>query len=289
MRKAFWLVLLLVLPAAVFAQDIPDYTDKYVNDFGGVFSAEQAGELRSLFSGIDTTTTAEVTVLTMTTVSPYAMSDFAQRVFDKWLIGKADKDNGLLILYAKDTQKIWVQTGYGLEGILPDSKIGRILDEAFVPERTAGNVTNGIILAAHAYADVINANAEEVRSGQAGPQAGTSVLPFILIFLLLSIGIPLYFAYNSAHPKCECGGRADAVKTEQKTETKKGPFGFDMTSYYTIVTYKCKKCKKTWTKRKEGSYRRSGAFLLAAGGSGGGGFGGGGFGGGGSGGGGAGR
>jgi uncharacterized protein len=182
-----------------------------------------------------------------------------------------------------------VQTGYGLEGILPDSKVGRILDETFVPARAANDSAGGIVLAAHEYADVINANADEVRSGQAAPKPDTFwFLP--ALFPLIFIIIPIYFAYGQSHPKCSCGGRAEVIETERKTEKKKGPFGADVTTYYTIVTYKCKKCGKTFTKRKEGHYRRHGAFIVAGGfGHGGGGFGGGGFGGGGSGGGGAGR
>jgi uncharacterized protein len=176
-----------------------------------------------------------------------------------------------------------VQTGYGLEGILPDSKVGRILDETFVPARAENDSADGIVQAAHAYADVIVANADEVRSGQAGPKPDTFwFLP--ALFPLFFIIIPIYFAYSQSHPKCECGGRADVVRTEERLEGG---------SYHTLVTYKCRKCGKTFTKRKEGRYRKSGMFLVAMGagrgGFGGGGFGGGGFGGGGSGGGGAGR
>jgi uncharacterized membrane protein YgcG len=58
---------LLVLPALVLAQDIPNYTDKHVNDFAGVFSVEQASELRAIFSQVDQNTTAEMTVLTVDT------------------------------------------------------------------------------------------------------------------------------------------------------------------------------------------------------------------------------
>lgn len=299
MKKSiiFFTIFLLVL-AAAFAQEIPNYQDKYVNDFAHILSISQATELKTLFAAVDQNTTAEITLLTVETVSPTDMSSYAQEVFDKWKIGKVDKDNGLLILYANDTRKIWVQTGYGLEGILPDSKIGRILDETFVPARANNNTAEGIVLAAREYADVITANADEVRSGTAGPKP---IDPLILIAIfvllpLLLVALIAFVIYNYKHPKCPCGGRADAIKTETCSEKNTGAFGMERTTQYTVVTYKCRKCGKTSTKKRKGQYRNAGGGLILIGGGrfggggfGGGGFGGGGFGGGGSGGGGAGR
>ncbi|MEM5804834.1 MAG: TPM domain-containing protein [Candidatus Aenigmatarchaeota archaeon] len=281
-------ILLLVMPA--FAQEVPGYTDKYVNDFAKVLSPGQAGELRAIFSQVDQNTTAEMALLTVDTVSPYAMSDYAQQVFDKWKIGKADKDNGLLMLYAKDTQKIWVSTGYGLEGILPDSKVGRILDETFVPARAAGNATEGIVLAAREYAAVISENANEVISGQTGPSSVPVLLPIFFPLMFIAIIGGTFFS-ALAGPKCpKCGGRMKAVKTEVKAEKRPGPFGMTVETYYTLVTYECAKCEHRTTVKKKGQHRRSGAFVIASfGGGHGGGFHGGGFGGGGFGGGGAGR
>ena len=304
MRRFAVLVAFLVLFGTVAAaQAIPDYTDKYVNDFAGVFNATQVAELRSLFASVDQQTTAEITVLTVDTVSPMDMSQYAQEVFDKWKIGKADKDNGLLILYAKQENKIWVQTGYGLEGILPDSKIGRILDEQYVPRRDAGNVTDGIIEASKALAQVVIDNADEVRSGQAGGSSDFAMWELWssliqIIFPLLFVVIVFSVIFTQSRPKCpRCGGRMKVVKTEIKKETNPGPFGAGV---YTLVTYECEKCKYRIVKRKEGIYRKLGAFIFFSGAArgggggfhgGGGGFGGGGggFGGGGSGGGGAGR
>ena len=292
MRKALCLLFLLLIATPALAQDIPDYTEKYVNDFANIFTYEQASELRALFKGVEDNTTAEATVLTVETVYPMSMSQYAEEVFEEWKIGKAETDNGLLILYAKQEDKIWVATGYGLEGILPDSKVGRILDETFVPARAEGDSPQGIVLAAYAYADVINENAEEVMSGAASP-ALTSFDMFIslvIMFLpLFFIILFLYYAYDQSHPKCSCGGRSDVVKTEVKEKKSPGPFGIEMTTYYTLVTYKCRKCKKKFVKRKEGRYRRGGFFLVGGVGGSGGGFSGGGFGGGGFGGGGAGR
>ena len=69
-----------------------------------------------------------------------------------------------MILYSVNEKRIEVETGYGLEGILPDSKIGRMLDDYYVPQRDQGNVTQGIILFTQEISKVIQNNSEEVSS-----------------------------------------------------------------------------------------------------------------------------
>jgi len=275
MRRLLVIIAFLVLfGIAAAAQTIPDYTDKYVNDFAGVFNATQVSELRTLFSGVDQQTTAEITILTVDTVSPMDMSQYAQEVFDKWKIGKADKGNGLLILYvvnSSSSKHVQIQTGYGLEGILPDSKIGRILDEQYVPRRDAGNVTDGIIEASKALAQVVIDNADEVRSGQAGPAPGIVDIVFTLLPLILFL---LFFiaTWKRKRMKCKYGHPAKFVRWEGSWAIYRCEFGHEVRS--------------RWGPGMSGFFMLGGGFRGGGGGFGGGG---GGFGGGGSGGGGAGR
>jgi uncharacterized protein len=170
----FLIVLLVIVGAIgiVSGQQVPDYKDKYVNDFANVLSASQYGWLRSLFYSVDMNTTAEVVFVSLDTINGEDISQYSLAIADSWKVGKADKDNGLVILYVKDIGKIWVSTGYGLEGILPDSKAGRLLDENYVPLRDSGNFSEGIVLFSNAVTQVIYDNKEEVLSGQAGGSAG---------------------------------------------------------------------------------------------------------------------
>jgi uncharacterized protein len=278
----------LVLATGVLAQSFPSRIDNYVNDFAGLLDQSQTTELRSLLSDVEQQTTAEIVVVIVNATYPETPSAYRTILFNEWGVGKADKDNGLLILYAVQEHRIEVEVGYGLEGILPDSKVGRILDEQYVPKRDAGNVTEGIVAATTALAQVVMDNAEEVRSGQTSAPVSIDMF-FVLFPFLIMFGF-IYVAYLQSHPKCTCGGRSDIVSVRRVTETVPGPFGTKMQDVYTIITYKCRKCGRTFTKKKKGAYQRSGGFIVAGGGGfGGGGFGGGGFGGGGSGGGGAGR
>ena len=187
---------LLVLLFSVSAQEFPQYTEKYVNDFAGIFSSSQVGDLRALLSGVDRETTAEFVVVSVDKCDPFAPSQYANELFNKWGIGKQDKDNGLLALYCKQENKIWVEVGYGLEGILPDSKVGRMLDDYYVPLRDEGNVTEGILLFSNQVAGVLSENKQEIISGQGSASSGFSGWIFfafiIFIVFLLIFFLPLF-------------------------------------------------------------------------------------------------
>src|SRR3989338_5641779 len=182
-------IFIILLLTMVHAQEFPSYQNVYVNDFAGIFSEEQSAQLAQLFDSIKKDTTAEVVVVTITSSSPYSPQEYRTKLFNYWEIGNKEKDNGLLILYSVQEKRIEVEVGYGLEGILPDSKIGRMLDENYVPLRDSGNVSNGIVLFSNAVAKVIYDNKEEVLSGQAGgsSQSGNVSLPIYFIWIIILI------------------------------------------------------------------------------------------------------
>lgn len=189
MRKinflCFFLVILLC--SIVYAEEFPNYKDKYVNDFAGIFSQKQISDLRNLLINVEQNTTAEVAIVSIEACSPYAPSQYANLLFDKWGIGKKEKDNGLLILYCKQENKIQVETGYGLEGILPDSKLGRLLDENYVPLRDSGKVQEGIILFTEKVTSVIQKNKEEVIAGRSQSDFQFWIFLILIILIILLI------------------------------------------------------------------------------------------------------
>ena len=271
----FAIVFVLVTATLVGAVSYPQYTDKYVNDFAGVFSSDQISFMRSVLSSLEESTTAQVVVVTVDSLEGMASSQYATELATKWGVGKSDVDNGLLILYAKTENKIFAATGYGLEGILPDSKLGRLLDENYVPLRDSGDVSEGIIKFTESVLQVIEDNSAEVSSGQAG--GSDELPPYLIVFFAIMVLIFIVPSAISLRPsKCKtCGQKMKYIKTEP------GPMG----SGYDYRIYRCPKGHELKVK----SYRRSGAFVVAGGGhsggfgGGGGGFGGGGFGGGGAG------
>ncbi len=196
-----------LLVGIVSAIDFPVATNQYVNDFDGVLNQVQKQELIGLFYGVEQNTTAEIVFVSVSDLKGYDISQYATELGQKWGVGKSDKDNGLVILYASDVGKIYVATGYGLEGILPDSKIGRILDENYVPLRDSGNFSDGIVLASEVFAQEIFDNADEVRSGKAGGQTTSFASLVVLIFIgMIFVALFIFFASGINRKKRGFGG-----------------------------------------------------------------------------------
>ncbi len=157
MRAILAALLLLSLPAlpAGAADAVPEHRG-YVTDTAGVMG-EWAAKTEALCREIERRTTAEVAVLTVRSIAPLAPQQYAQEVFDRWKIGKKGKDNGVLLLVAVDDRKMWIATGYGVEGVLPDGKVGEIRDRVMFPAFRQKQYGQGIYLGVAAVGQILGA------------------------------------------------------------------------------------------------------------------------------------
>lgn len=125
MKKLF-LLLFLLLSYSTFSQTIPK-SKGYVSDYENIFTPEQNSQLTKLLLDYEKETTIEIAILTIPDFESDA-ADFAQKTAEQWGIGKKDVNNGLLILMSKNKGVIRFQTGYGLEGYVPDGWLKHIGD-----------------------------------------------------------------------------------------------------------------------------------------------------------------
>lgn len=140
MKRLLSALISVVLIASCFARSIDDVPNvhvadrtKYVSNPDGVLSPAAEAELNSMLGDIWSSTSAEVVVVAVDDLDGMDVNDYATSLFEKWRIGKADKDNGLLILISKGDRRAALRTGYGLEGPLPDITLGRIIREGMIP------------------------------------------------------------------------------------------------------------------------------------------------------------
>jgi len=189
-------IVLILVVGIVSAIDFPVVKDKYVNDYVGILSDEQRIELRGVFESVDEQTTAEIVFVSLESIDGADIGDYAIQLGQEWKVGKSDKDNGLVILYVKDISRIFAATGYGIEGILPDSKVGRLLDENYVPLRNSGNVGQGIVEFSKSVSEVMFEYAEEIMSGNASRNNATEIIG-ALIPILIWILIFFFIFYNN--------------------------------------------------------------------------------------------
>jgi uncharacterized protein len=107
--------------------------DIYVQDFAQVLTESEKAGIRSLGRALEDKTTAQTAVLTVDTTGDQPIQEFSNTAFRQYGIGSKSSDNGVLIVLAMADRKVWIEVGYGLEGRLPDGKVGRILDEYTIP------------------------------------------------------------------------------------------------------------------------------------------------------------
>ena len=105
----------------------------YVNDFANTIESTTQNRLERFLTAVDQRLGVQVAVVTMRDLGGDDPTEYANRLFEAWGIGSADSNRGLLILDAKRERFLRVEVGYGLEGVLPDGKVGRILDQSVMP------------------------------------------------------------------------------------------------------------------------------------------------------------
>lgn len=209
-RSTAFVAILLLAAASVCAAQEPAIPKPagFVSDTAGVMG-EWAGKTEALCRKIEAQTTSEVAVLTVASTAPLDAQQYALQVFERWKIGKKGKDNGVLILVAVNDRKLWIATGYGVEGVLPDGKVGEIRDRILRPLFRQSRYGEGIYLGVNAVGDVLSGGKGEAPTASAG-RSGT-IAGAVLFLLLLLLG-PILVLWSilagpfSAHRRRRGGG-----------------------------------------------------------------------------------
>lgn len=107
-----------------------------VNDFANVIPAAEENRLTAILTELQQRTGDAVVIVTLPSLEGGQIDDFANRLYERWGIGQKDRGNGILLLGATQEQRgnrLRIEVGYGLEGVINDAMAGRILDEYVVP------------------------------------------------------------------------------------------------------------------------------------------------------------
>jgi uncharacterized protein len=194
-RLSIWCLLVVALAAGPAGASLPAQPVGRVSDFAGVMQPAARQRLEAVLAELDRKTTAELAVVTMRSVPDGDVETAAVELFEKWGIGKKDKDNGALILCAVDDRRIRIEVGYGLEGVLPDAKVGRIVDQQILPRFRAGDFAGGIEAGAVTISGVIAADAGVTLNvatplparGPARRQRPRSSLPALILLVIMAL------------------------------------------------------------------------------------------------------
>ncbi|MFX6048529.1 TPM domain-containing protein, partial [Acinetobacter baumannii] len=87
---------------------------------------------------------AQIAVVIVPTTGQEDIFDYAMRVAQQWQLGSAKRDNGILMTIAVNDRRIQILTGYGVEGVLPDIVVGRIIRNQITPYFKQAQYAQGI-------------------------------------------------------------------------------------------------------------------------------------------------
>jgi uncharacterized protein len=162
-----------------------------VTDLTGTLDQQQRSALEQTLGEFEARKGSQIAVLLVPTTKPETPVEYGVRVFDAWKLGRKGIDDGVLLLVAKDDRRVWIVTGRGVEGVLPDAIVRRIVEEDITPRFKQGDFYGGIRAGADRMMRLIEG--EKFPAPRAGPQAlhsvDTSTLFMAFIFVLVLGGI----------------------------------------------------------------------------------------------------
>nr|WP_210471301.1 TPM domain-containing protein [Sporosarcina sp. 6E9] len=194
LRSLIVFCLLFTISSTAYAADIPKPVGHiYVQDFANLLNAEQKEELVNYGMQLEDATGAQLVVMTVNSLEGDAIEDYSVKVFREYGIGQKAENNGVLFLVAPNDGALWISTGYGLEGALPDGKIGRIRDQYAFPYMKEGKFDLGIM---NTYKALFNEIAKEynwdgefapVQVSESYEEDSDTGLPFPIIVIIVVI------------------------------------------------------------------------------------------------------
>ena len=203
MRRFFIVILILlagVLPVRADSDRLLNSLKPagYVSDFANVMTSADRAAVERTLTELEQKTGAQVAVVTLKSLEGGQIDDFASRLFARWGIGKKGKDNGILLLGATGEgrgNRLRIEVGYGLEGVIPDAAAGRILDTFVLPDWNQGQYGTALAKGAAALAQRIAADRgvtlsdvpETIRQSRSTDRDGGGGIFQIIFFIIIVI------------------------------------------------------------------------------------------------------
>lgn len=183
-----FLLFSLFLAQVSFAQNIPAKPNppRLVNDFANILMPSEVSALEQKLDAYSDSTSTQIVIVTVPTVGDYAMVDYAVKLGREWGVGGKQFNNGIVILVAQNDHKVFIATGYGMEGSVPDAICNEIIDNVIIPNFKQQNYYQGLNEAVN-Y--IISAAAGQYKAPPKAGHSGGGGAIFFIIFILIILFI----------------------------------------------------------------------------------------------------
>lgn len=199
-KKIFFFSAFILIAVTLAAQDIPERSNppRLVNDYAGVLSPDEVARLEQKLVSFSDSTSTQIVLVIVKSLNGYDKNDFAQRLGQKWGVGQKGRNNGIVILikpkYPNEKGEASIQTGYGMEGVLPDITCKQIVDNEMIPKLAQGDYYGGI---SSGIAIVISITKGEYTAGQYSKKARQHQKPYgILVPIIILMVVVFWIRSN---------------------------------------------------------------------------------------------
>lgn len=139
-----WFLIILAIPT-LYGFTPPNHTG-YVTDFTHTLTSTYKSKLQTLSHTLDNQAGIQVATLIIPKLpNTETIESYANKIYEAWGIGHKNTDKGALFVIALTDKKVRIEVGYGLEEILPDAKLGTLLDQHVLPAFRNNQIEIGII------------------------------------------------------------------------------------------------------------------------------------------------
>jgi uncharacterized protein len=185
LKRVYFTLLLVVAFLKSNAQEFPERPNppRLVNDFAGLLSNDQRVALENKLTLYNDSTSTQIAIVTISDLGDYDAADYTQRLAEKWGIGQKGKDNGILILVSQNPHRIQIETGYGMEGVVPDAMAKRIIENYMKPAFKQNNYFQGLD---EATSVIIKLASGEYKADDV--KGGGSSNKLVILFIIFVIG-----------------------------------------------------------------------------------------------------
>jgi uncharacterized protein len=157
----------VVAPAA--AETYPTLTGRVV-DAADILDQPTHSAIATLLTTLEQKTTDQFVVATVASLQGQSIEVYANRLANRWALGRKDKSNGVLLLVAPAERKVRIEVGYGLETTLTNQIAQEIIDQTIVPRFRAGDMAGGVANGVGDIVAVLTGGLEAWKQRAARPQ-----------------------------------------------------------------------------------------------------------------------
>lgn len=219
------MLLAFLIAAAMATGGWPAYADIKFPPLSGrivddamLLSTEDRADIESELAALESQSSDQLVVVTVTSLQDYEIEDFGYQLGRAWGIGRAGKDNGVLLIVAPKERKVRIEVGRGLEPLLTDLMSRIIIENAILPEFRGGNFSAGIRAGVRDIKATLLGDAEGVKERARGRDAleadwvGLLIVLFFMSIVIYTIWAEYRYMQQAAtNPSLRRRGRRGVV------------------------------------------------------------------------------